>query len=260
MGLRSLIRSIGIRIYVRRNRRSLLEMHSWLNRYMSVCFVLFGIFFFASITSSATIQHGSEDVLPEEFVPTRDKPFDVLMLEANFIMNRDIDSAKRIGDPDHDFVSLILPYHEGAINLARVLLVYGTDKEIRELAQGIITRQQHEIIYMLDWLKHHKPKESAEGGGKKKTPFNDLVDEAMVRMHKDLQEVFRLIRSEDYDHEFVNVMIPQRKGTVDMARALLTYGKDQEILDLAKKISKEQQSEIQSMQKWLKKHEKELPH
>jgi uncharacterized protein (DUF305 family) len=247
-----------------RNREmTFLEKHVWFNKntvmLMTWCIILIWISLPTFI--GATVHYESGDIsTTKPFEPTPDKPFDVLMHEANFIMHRDMDSAERTGNPDHDFVTVMLPHHQGAVNMARVLLLHGRDKEIRDFAQRIIYRQQNETAFMQDWLKGHTTRKTVKGNKKMISPFNELMNKAMGNMREDLREAFRLIRPDDPDHDFVNVMIPQRRSAVDTARALVTYGKDPQIIDLAKKIIEEQQAEIQSMQKWLKKHREELPH
>ena len=59
-------------------------------------------------------------------------------------------------DGDEDFVRLMLPHHQAAIEMARSQLVYGTDPQVRRLAQEIITDQQSEIELMRLWLKQHQ--------------------------------------------------------------------------------------------------------
>ena len=52
------------------------------------------------------------------------------------------------GDPDRDFAAMMIPHHQGAIDMARVQLQYGKDPRLRRLAQGIIVEQAQEIAVM----------------------------------------------------------------------------------------------------------------
>jgi uncharacterized protein (DUF305 family) len=61
------------------------------------------------------------------------------------------------GKSDVDFVRLMLPHHQAAIDMAKIQLRYGKDPEMRRLAQEIITDQQSEIDLMQLWLKRHDP-------------------------------------------------------------------------------------------------------
>ncbi len=58
---------------------------------------------------------------------------------------------------DVDFVRLMLPHHQAAVDMAKAQLLYGTDPQMRRLAQEIITDQQSEIELMQLWLKRHEP-------------------------------------------------------------------------------------------------------
>jgi uncharacterized protein (DUF305 family) len=64
-------------------------------------------------------------------------------------------SVERSGDFDVDFVRLMLPHHQAAIDMAKAQLMYGKDPEMRRLAQEIITDQQSEIDLMRLWLNRH---------------------------------------------------------------------------------------------------------
>jgi uncharacterized protein (DUF305 family) len=54
----------------------------------------------------------------------------------------------RSGNIDRDFVRMMIPHHQGAIDMARVLLKYGQDERLKRLAQSIIVEQGQEISYM----------------------------------------------------------------------------------------------------------------
>ena len=71
---------------------------------------------------------------------------------ANAKMHKDMDIAFT-GDADADFVRGMIPHHQGAIDMARVMLAHGKDPALKKLATSIIADQEKEIAMMRDWLK-----------------------------------------------------------------------------------------------------------
>jgi uncharacterized protein (DUF305 family) len=92
---------------------------------------------------------------PAPFVASSDKTFAQLMDEAMAIMDRDMHAAPMNGEPGHDFVTMMLPHHQGAIDMAKAILLHSKDPELRNLALGIIAEQQNEINVMRAWLARH---------------------------------------------------------------------------------------------------------
>jgi uncharacterized protein (DUF305 family) len=92
---------------------------------------------------------------PPAFVASTAKPFAALMDDAMAVMDDGMRRAPMNGVPEHDFVTMMIPHHQGAIDMAKALLLRTTDPELRNLAQGIITEQQNEIQLMQAWLRRH---------------------------------------------------------------------------------------------------------
>ena len=63
-------------------------------------------------------------------------------------MDRQMATAPMNGDVDHDFTAMMIPHHQGAIDMAQAELLYGRNEQLRRIAQQIIVEQQQEIAAM----------------------------------------------------------------------------------------------------------------
>ncbi|WP_246333316.1 CopM family metallochaperone [Aureimonas mangrovi] len=70
---------------------------------------------------------------------------------ANAKMHEDM-AVELTGDADVDFVRSMIPHHQGAIDMAKIVLQYGDDPELAALAEEIVSAQETEIAQMRDWL------------------------------------------------------------------------------------------------------------
>ncbi|WP_225769677.1 DUF305 domain-containing protein [Inquilinus sp. Marseille-Q2685] len=80
-----------------------------------------------------------------------DSPASKAMMEAMGRMQTSMSGAMT-GNPDVDFAQGMIPHHQGAIDMARIELQYGTDPELKKLAGEIVAAQEKEIAFLKDWL------------------------------------------------------------------------------------------------------------
>lgn len=103
--------------------------------------------------------HGRDDEADrssaaEPTEPGSDNPVAAYMA-ANTRMHRDM-AIDFTGDPDKDFALLMIAHHQGAVDMARIVLEHGDDPEIKQLAQDIVQAQEAEIVTLRDWLARNR--------------------------------------------------------------------------------------------------------
>ena len=84
-----------------------------------------------------------------------DSPSDKAFMDSMQTMMKDM-HTKPTGDADKDFVNMMLPHHQGAVDMAQVELKYGKDPILHELATSIIAAQEKEIAIMKAWQAKHE--------------------------------------------------------------------------------------------------------
>lgn len=147
--------------------------------------------------------------------------------------------------PDLDFVQGMIPHHQGAIDMAKVVLQYGKDPEIKKLAEGVVKAQESEISAMNQWLS--KTDKASLPVSPDSAKAND---QAMATMMKNMMVPY----TGNADVDFVKGMIPHHQGAIEMAKVALQYVKDPTLLKLANDIVSAQEGEIGFMTDWLKKN------
>lgn len=70
---------------------------------------------------------------------------------ANAKMHTDM-AVELTGDADLDFIRSMIPHHQGAVEMARIVLENGSDPEVKALAEAVIAAQEEEIAWMQEWL------------------------------------------------------------------------------------------------------------
>jgi uncharacterized protein (DUF305 family) len=109
----------------------------------------------ASILLGATLAASAHEGHPAPS-PAAESASPRLAAEAPFLAENDAAmtrmmegmAVKATGDVDRDFVAMMIPHHQGAIDMAVAVLRHGHNEQLRRLAQEIIVTQQQEIAAM----------------------------------------------------------------------------------------------------------------
>jgi uncharacterized protein (DUF305 family) len=148
------------------------------------------------------------------------------------------------GDPDHHFAMMMILHHEGAINMANVVLKEGCDAIIRKMANLIVQKQTMEIAELRAFLTGHL-------AGAVNLEFNMKMEMTMDVMDQDTsqQPVIGNI-----DHDFATLMISHHQSAMQMADLIIQYGHDPYMMNLAQEIRDDMEIEIAKFQVWLAQH------
>ena len=148
-------------------------------------------------------------------------------------------------DADVSFTQNMIPHHQQAIEMAKLVDTHTDRPELRQLADSIVSSQSQEITQMEGWLRSWgKPTTPSAGhGGHGDTEMPGMMSEAEMR---------QLMESTgtDFDLAFVEMMAAHHQGAIDMANTELLDGSLPKVTRLAQQIVDTQQNEIDQLQRW----------
>lgn len=136
---------------------------------------------------------------------------------------------------DEDFLAMMIPHHQEAIDTSNIILQYSTNEELKALAQAIVDAQTAEIAQMEAW--------GADWFGE-----TFQASAGYDPMMSDLS----LLEGEDLDQEYIEGMIAHHQGAIAMAEEIQMITERPELLEMADAIIAAQTAEVEMMQAWLK--------
>jgi uncharacterized protein (DUF305 family) len=111
-------------------------------------FAIAGAVFLAVLASPLVIAQQAHHSAPPSMAASGDEGAFLRENEAAMTkMMKDM-AATPTGDIDRDFVAMMIPHHQGAIDMAAIELKYGKNEQLRRLAQQIVVDQTQEIAAM----------------------------------------------------------------------------------------------------------------
>ena len=160
-------------------------------------------------------------------------------------MMLNMDTVKMNQYADLDFMRMMIPHHQGAVEMSLYEIQHGRNFEMKQLAKSIIAEQTNEIQQMSLWVNHNIPN-AAAGTDSYQKP---LMQTMLVMM----EQMPAAALLSDTDKSFAAVMIPHHQAGVDMAKVILQFGQDKVVSRMAENIISSQQVEIEQMKSFLKK-------
>jgi len=141
---------------------------------------------------------------------------------------------------DERFIDMMVPHHQGAVEMAGVALENADHPELRQLAEYIVADQSAEI----ERLRAIKEREF----GSSEVPM-EMSSEQMEMMGM-MEDHAMLANQEPFDMAFIDAMIPHHLAAIEMANVVVENTANEEIRELAQGIVDLQQSEIEQMTEW----------
>ncbi len=163
-------------------------------------------------------------------------------------MKKAMNTAPNTDNYNLNFVLEMTPHHEGGINMAKAIVKYGSNPEVKKIAENIITSQEAQIPIMKELAsKFEKEKPSDKQNNKNYINEYNKVKETMFN------QMESVTITNDADVNFLQQMIYHHEGAIAMANNILKYTKDPELKKLAENIVSSQSKGVKEMRALLKK-------
>lgn len=201
-------------------------------------------------TAADTVIVATESSEAVEVDATSNNEVDMALLTEDYVramtrMNDEVMIGISYNDPDTAFAKSMLGLHRGAINMAELQLKYGTDNEMRSVAETIIDEQSQNIDIINKWLASHPDSARAK-------PNTEAMQQAYADIVATMNYKIRLgTEAATADLVFAREVLPHQLAVVELAKVQLRYGTDVEMRRLAVQLTNERPSLIERLQAWI---------
>ena len=149
-------------------------------------------------------------------------------------------SAVDVNDADIQFTTMMIPHHEGAVEMADAILAKDDiDEDVTALAEQIKAAQAPEIEMMQSWLDDW----GADMGGMSGMDHGMTSDADMQALED--------ATGDEASQLFLEQMIEHHQGAIDMAQTEVDNGENPDVIRLAESIIRSQTAEIATMEEIL---------
>ncbi len=228
----------------------------WVYSTIAVASSMVIVGFLAINNSSAQLEKSSQDIPSSRTTTSTQTQSSPSPMAGQMMM----------GDIDQHFIVMMIPHHQGAVDMAELALTRAQHPEIKQLAETIIQDQNREIEQMQTWYQAWYGTDvpdmmqmgmmgnsagSREGMMGNQEMMGGNSSQGMMGMHSMMiGDLETLTDADDFDQEFIRQMIPHHQMAVMMAQMVLNTGNKPEIQELAQTIITTQTTEIGQMQHW----------
>lgn len=196
-------------------------------------FTIFLLLFFASI-ANAQHQHMDMDM------KAGNKNVYIAMMDT---MMQNMDTVSMKHSADLDFMQMMIPHHQGAIEMAHYEIKHGKNFEMIQLAKSIIAEQTNEIQQMHLWLQNNNTKSMKEN--------NDHEKPLLLTMSVMMENMPASHSLTGIDKSFAAIMMPHHQAGINMAKVILQFGASKTVSRLAQNIISSQEVEIEQMKSFI---------
>lgn len=151
---------------------------------------------------------------------------------------------------DEQFINMMVPHHQGAVEMARIALERSQRPEIKEMANAIIASQEAEITQMKGWKQQWYG--SSDTPPMSEMPMLQTMPGMGMGHPMDMQADVDALQNapEPFDLAFIDAMIPHHQSAIDAALLVINEAVHPEMRELAQQVIDAQQKEIDQMMSW----------